>query len=258
MARHKANSPPWRLILRDLLFRLTAGAAIIFLLALILVSCGRSIRNSDFFKIEDIIIKGKQNLDLSYLKGRNIFSLAIARESAELAEVYPDFKFVRIVRVLPNRLFVDFISRKPVALVKLYRYFCVDEEAVLFDLPREEAPDLPLILGLETKIFGPKSGRKYNLKELNLALEAVGEFKKSRALKDYKITTVNAAKAASLSLSITPGQVKGIEIKIGEDDLGARLNILANLLFQEKKAVGKIKYIDLRFKEPVIKYNDAQ
>ena len=47
----------------------------------------------------------------------------------------------------------------------------------------------------------------------------------------------------------------GLEIKIGQDNIRDRINILSNLLIQLRDELGNIKYIDLRFKEPVIKLN---
>ncbi|MBI4972389.1 MAG: hypothetical protein HZA27_01055 [Candidatus Omnitrophica bacterium] len=241
---------------------------VIFLIICFVVGLGYILRQLDFFKIKEVILKKDVRADLSYLKGQNIFTLDLSKESRYILQSYPTYKKIRLVRILPDRLFVDFVKRVALAQVKLYRYFCVDEDAVLFDGELQE--ELPLIVGLETKIFGPKLGRKYNVKELELALNIIKEIRRNRILKKCSIkkidvtTTSNAAFFLPLPAK-AQGQVKvkkvaspaAIEIKIGEDRLRDKVNFLSTLLVQVRKDLANIKYIDLRFKEPVIKFNDV-
>lgn len=256
-----------------LLFNLTQGLRrglrliifiIIIFLAIIFVTGHllRILKDSDYFKTKDIITYGTDSVDLSsvdlsYLKGRNIFLVDLQKESGYISQLYPTYKKVRLIRILPNRLFIDFLKRTPLGIVKLYRYFCVDDESVLFNLPYDKLKELnlPLILGLETKIFGPKSGKKYNVRELALALNIIKEIEANKALKDYKIKKIDVANPAHASFFINEGE---LEIKINEEDIKDKVNILSNLLIQLKKDLANIRYIDLRFKEPVIKLKDVK
>lgn len=229
---------------------------IIFLGALFTVrNLLKLFKASDYFKIKDIIIFSEENIvDLSYLKGENIFTVDLQKEAGYLMEQYPIYRKISLVRILPNRISINFIKRKPVAVIKLYRYFYVNEEAILFDMPEElENQDLPLILGLETKIFGPKIGRRYNIKELTIALNIIKELNLNRALKDYKIKRIDVANLSNASFTI-----KELEIKLDAYNIKDKFNILAGLLNQLKNDLNNIKYIDLRFKEPVIKLNEAK
>jgi cell division septal protein FtsQ len=225
----------------------------------------------DYFKIKDIVVretepfdgstslvinpKSARGFDLSSLKGRNIFTVNLQKESRYILEFYNAYKNVRLIRILPNRLCVDFIKRKPLAYIQLYRYFCVDEEAVLFDItPELGEPDLPLILGLDTKIFGPKSGKVYNIRELMLALNIIKAVQKNNELKDCKIKKIDVAYPSNTSFFTTDG----LEIRLGDDGIEDKINILSTLLIQVKNELANIKYIDLRFREPVIKFKNAQ
>jgi len=224
----------------------------------------RILKNSNYFRIKDIVVS-ENNIDLSYLKGQNIFGIDLQRESGYISRAYPTYRKIRLIRILPNRLFVNFIKRRAFAYIKLYRYFCVDEDLVLFDMPQQlEEPDLPLVLGLETKIFGPKTGTKYNVKELALALNIIKNAKTNKSLKGYKIKRIDVANLSSASFFIIPasnyprGEVSKeypvlLEIKIGQDNIKDKINILSGLLGQVKNDWNNIKYIDLRFKEAVIK-----
>lgn len=237
-----------------LLFNLILIVIIFLGLIFITGSSLRTLKTLDYFKIKDIVIKETASVDLSYLKGRNILSVNLKEESRYASQLYPDYKKVRLMRILPNRLFVDFIRRRPLAYIKLYRYFCVDEDAVLFDIPDSGKEDLPVISGLDTKIFGPKVGQKYNIKELETSLEIIKEVQKNKLLKDYKIKKIDVASLSNTSFFTA----SGLEVKLGQDNIKDKINILSGLLLQVKNDLGNIKYIDLRFKEPVIKLNDVK
>jgi hypothetical protein len=47
-------------------------------------------------------------------------------------------------------------------------------------------------------------------------------------------------------------------VRIGEGSIKQKMMILGGLLIQAEKGLQNIKYIDLRFKEPVIKLNNAK
>lgn len=244
------------------------GCIIIILLgaSFMLVNLIKILQTSDYFKVRDIIVSQDNRIDLSYLKDKNIFSIDLKRESGYIAKYYPAYRKIRLVRLLPNRLFVNFIKRKPTAIIKLYRELFVDEEQVIFDIPQErelEYSDLPLILGLETKIFGLKSGAQYNIKELTLALNIVKEVKSNRVLRDYTIKRINVANLSDASFYLLPKnqaatEIKALEVKFGADNMEGKFNVLTGLLTQDKNGLGNIEYIDLRFKEPVIKLKDVK
>ncbi len=271
MRKHKFNLPPVVYVkLRNLAVELIIISIIIFFSGRFIIKQVRNaLEDSDYFKIKDIIVsKPEEGLDFSYLVGRNIFNLDLEKESRYISELYPDYKKVRLVRILPNRLFVGFTERKPKALVKLYRYFFTDSDLVLFNVPVNlEETDLPVIVGLETKIFGAKSGKRYNIKELAEALNIIKELKINNALKKYKIKRIDVASLANASFFLqlsdyTKGQAittqEVLEVKMGQDDTSDKIRILGDLFNQLKNDLSNIKYIDLRFKEPVIKLREVK
>lgn len=254
--------------------RLIATVLIIFLASLFFIGyIWKTMRTASYFQIKDIIVREADITGPTYLKGRNIFSVDLRSESRYLLETYPIYRKVKLVRVLPNRIFVDFIKRNPIAFLKLYKYFALDEEGVLFyALSEPQELELPVILGLETKIFGPKPGRRYNIKELALALNIIREVRANKILRNYKIKKIDVTNPAQTSIFIllqrqpldySKGQMlisveDLLEVKIGQDDIKDKVVILTGLITQEKFNLASIKYIDLRFKEPVIKLKDAK
>jgi len=225
-----------------------------------------AIRNWDYLKIKEIIIARNNLADLAYLRGKNIFNIDLSNESRYILETYPDYRKVRLIRIFPNRLYVDFVRRQPLANIRLYRYFYVDEDLVLFNInPQDEqVEDLPVIVGLETKIFGVRSGRKENVKELVAAVNIIKGMAKNKSLRDYKIKKIDVSSFDNLSffvllpnanlgkgrLNPTPALV---EVKFGQGNVEGKIRVLAGLLDQLRKDRASLKYIDLRFKEPVVK-----
>ncbi len=259
MTKRKIN-PPIKLVISRII--------VIITLVFITGYFGAALKNLDYFKIKDIAFnKPEGTFDFSYLLGRSIFNVDLKKESRYISGLYPVYKNIRLFKILPNRLFIGFTDRKALAYVKLYRYFCVDTDLVLFDSAQEQlAKDLPVITGLERKILGPKPGKRQNIKELITALNIIKEIETNSALKKYKIERINVTNPADISCFIQisdypKGQVKAdfkaLEVKMGQDDIGDKVRILAGLFAQLNDDIRNIKYIDLRFKEPVVKFNEG-
>ena len=230
------------------------SVVILVLLFALILCLGYALTNLRYFKIGYIICDEDTLVDLSYLKGRNIFAVDLKKESLYLAGLYPAYKRIRLVKVFPDRIFADFTERRPIAYVKLSRYFCVDDDLVLFDMPKEaEEIQLPLILGLERRIFAPRLGSKVNSRELGLAVTIIKEARANQVLKDYQIKRIDVPGLNNASLFI----VDGLEVRISQDDIKAKMEILGTLLNEEKDNLDNVKYIDLRFREPVIKLKSA-
>lgn len=226
---------------------------------------------AEFFAVKQVLVRNSIN-QFEYLKGRNIFDLNLSSEARNVLSKCPDCRKVRFTRILPNCIVVDFLKRKPVALVKFYKNFAIDEQGVLFlpDLATEGA-GLPVIYGLETKIFAPKPGINYQRTELNLALSIINEFKAIKAFSEFTLKSIDVASLGSAGFFILlPRQIvnytlvvpqvewRGFEVHTGVSNIRQKMMILGGLLTQERKEWANIKYIDLRFKEPLIKLNNAK
>lgn len=242
------------------------------ILFVIFYSIGWAAKKSDFFKVKEIIINGNDGakINLDYLKGRGIFSIDLEKEEDAALRIYPVCKAIKLIKILPNRVFADFVMRKPLAYVRLYKYFYVDEDGILFDAPlAPEQFELPVISGLEAKIFGPKKGQRCQIKELNAALKIIKAIKNNVVLNKLIIKKVDAADLASVSIfltlfSATENQAADktaeaadiLEVKFGQGYINEKADILGNLFVQGKNDLRNIKYIDLRFNDPVIKFKE--
>ncbi|MEW6101428.1 MAG: cell division protein FtsQ/DivIB [Candidatus Omnitrophota bacterium] len=228
----------------------------------------RRLQRSEYFKIKNIVARGLKASDLSYLYGSSFFNVDLEKESDYIRQSFPQCSQVRLIRVFPNCLFADCIKRIPQAIVKLQKYFYVDKEGVLFyNLGAYQRHDLPMILGLENRISSPKSGKKYNLTELSLALEIIEEIRRDKFLSAHQIKNIELTSPEGASVFLFPDRVSplkekavltALEVKVGSEDIKSKIFILSGLMEQTKVDLSRIKYIDLRFKEPVIKLKDAK
>ncbi len=244
---------------------------ILLAISLLLGYIWKVLTTSDFFTVKQVFVRDSGQ-SFEYLKGRNIFKLDLNNESLRALSKCADCRKVRFLRILPNCVIVDFLKRKPVALAKFYKNYAVDQQGVFFSpIGTAEEADLPVIYGLETKIFGPKPGVKYKRPEIDLALSVIQEFRVNRTLRGFSLKRIDVANLQSAGLFVLlPKQAVdytkpipqvgwvGFEVRIGEGSIKQKLMILGGLLMQADKEWAGIKYIDLRFKEPVIKLNNVK
>lgn len=205
----------------------------------------RYLTTAEYFKIKDS----------PYFAGQNIFKVNLQKETQRLSKQYPDYKRIGLRRLMPNDVMVDFQLRQAVAKVKLSnKYFYVDEEGVLFHPVGQEYDNLqlPLIIGLDTRIFLPRSGVKYNEHSLLTTLEFINNLNKDSELsREVKIKEINLKNINDVFLFTTTD----CKVNLGIiDSLNKRLSILQRLVSEIDTDLSKIEYIDLRFREPVVKY----
>ncbi len=245
---------------------------IIVVLAIAVNFILRIFTTSGYFNIKEVVVSGKPDKEINYLKGRNIFLLDLRKESESIARYSPESLRVNLVRIFPDRIFVDFVQRKPVALVSLYRYFAVDENGVLFEAyPVVQGKSLTVITGLNSKITKVIPGEKVQSKELALALAIIREAKKFRNLSGLEIQKIDIEGVDYVTILIPveeggkgysdwhpPERQKTLEVRISRGNILEKIAVMSGLIGQEKNNLKDIKYIDLRFNEPVIKFKDAK
>lgn len=230
-------------------------AIILLAISLLIGYIWKELITSEFFAVKLVLVRNSDK-PFDYLKGKNILSLDLNKESQKALLGCPDCRKVRFARIFPDCVLVDFLKRQPVALVKFYKIFAIDEHGVLFNPgDSEEYSGLPVIYGLETKIFAPKLGVKYQRPEMSLALSIINEFKANKVFEEFKLKRVDVADPPRAGFFMfLPRQ--GFEVRVGPTNIREKLLILGGLLMQARKEWNNIKYIDLRFKEPVIKLNN--
>jgi len=236
-------------------FRLAPYVIILTLCLSLSVAVVKFLKNSSYFDIEQIICSDierqselKQILDL---KEKNIFSLDLKAVSEKLQDEYPQAAQIVISRIFPDKLLVEFRERIPVAKFQLSnKDFFIDNGAVVLDHSKDyDKTQLTTLKGLNISFKDLKPGQKLRFKNVSLALDLLGRINKIPLLKQYKVQELDISNLNKISFVIH----EEIVILTRKVDFNKKLNILISLLRQLESELDQINYIDLRFKDPVIK-----
>src|SRR3989338_3872730 len=164
-----------------------------------------------YFNISRIVIKGAEEDKYagfkahftSRLMGKNIFSQKLSLIKRQIEEELGDVECRAIQRRLPGELILFLSDRSAIAQLKLGRFYPIDASAMIMDNPSDLAkPFLPVILGLEGAIEGPKKGKLCSVLELKKALSLIERKNSAPNLGDYLITRVSLAKNKTSSFFI--------------------------------------------------------
>ena len=211
------------------------------------------IEDAKVFEIKVIESTTETRIDytkkLSYLLGESIFNVNLKAAQGKLQAAYPQAAQIRIFRQLPNKIVIDFKERRPLARVSLNgKIAVVSSDGFIMAMTAIGETELPFIAGVSPsgKIA---VGRKIDRKNLRVALEIIMLFEKTPSLKAQRIYKMDVSNLSKINLYLN----EKLNAIIDQDDLGRQVNTLGIVLAKANLDLGEILYIDLRFKEPVIK-----
>lgn len=220
-------------------------------------SIANFIQQAEAFKIAAVSMPANLSLDLpSNLIGKNIWFTNLNYLSEQLQSQRPDLKEIRVTRQLPNVIRVHAIERIAAAQVKLDRWYIVDTDG--FILPGGTAQPLESLVRLSGFIRSEiplKIGKLNSDERLKLALRILPVVRRSPALSSTKLLELNVSDMQQIRF-VMDGDV---EVRCGtEAELEAHLSRLqATLKLLAKQRPISIRYIDVRFQDPVISPEEA-
>jgi cell division septal protein FtsQ len=233
-------------------------AVLVFVTAALAAYAVQSLKRLPVFKVKDVIIRegasirGDRNDDFQYLKGKNIFTLDLKKHAQFIQSMYPACRSARLVRFLPDQMCVDLMKRTAVACINTQPPLYIDDRFIFFEsIDAAVGRGLPVIVSSETsgKRFSP--GTRCGNAGILFAVRVIQQ---AKTLRGYSIERIEVRDAANASLYF-PGD---LEVRIGADRLDDTLQILGSLLSQVGNGKSNIEYIDLRFKDPVIRFKGKE
>jgi len=211
--------------------------------------------NSPRFTVRGVVMEGKRpgsSVDYAELdkmiRGKNIFKLDFKDIRRYALDTYAELLEIKLKKSFPDTVIVTTVLRKAVAQISKGRYYPVDKDAVILSgVEDRPLPEVPIISGVR---FNPakKIGAEAGSERLDKALSLLSVLKASGALDGHDLVEIDMSSLRNVIFFLEDG----LEIKIGREDYGSRLANLKKILSQEKITLSEIRYIDLRFKEPVI------
>ena len=228
----------------------------IFTLFILFIFSGKILfllRQWDYFAVKDIwyesSLKSIEASELANLKGKNLFEIDLKKVQRQLQLRYPQFANLQVIKRFPNQILVVARQRTPFAQAKISaRYVILDERGHALSSMGDPDGRLPLITGLRLPKGRMTIGSLIENEDLQVALGIIRVFRTERALVSYKISKIDVGNLSEIYFSLT----ESLKVIIDEENFRHKLRILALVLSQAKSELNTVKYIDLRFKEPIL------
>ena len=212
--------------------------------------------NSTTFQLTEVKIlnigtlTSEQSFQFSELqRGENLIQLDLVGVQQVIKRKHPEFKEVKVRRVLPNRVEILLKRRTPVAQVAYARFVQVDKDLVV--LPNSSPTpfrNLPVIEGAPLPRGGLAVGAAIEDAGTKRALWLMDIVKRKNILRKHTLTKVDIADVRNTSFIVD----NAIEIRIGNGHFIERLKILDQILKTQPLDPARMRYIDLRFDDPVV------
>ena len=180
--------------------------------------------------------------------GENIWAVDLTLLAEQLKRQQPWLKQVRVIRQLPDTIRVHAVQRLPVVQVRIDRWHAVDREG--FILPQGVAlPDETLIRLTVDRGTPLRAGAESPDERLQTGLRILASLRRSPALVSRRVTEINLSDPNAIRFTLD----EEMEIRCGsEDELDGHLKRLQATLRAIAKQDLAVRYIDLRFHDPVV------
>ncbi len=205
---------------------------------------------SDAFAVTTIQMPAGTALRVPEVRGQNLWSVDVRAMAEALNAQQPELAWVRVTRVIPSTLKVDVLERTPAAQVQLGQWHTVDREGFVFDTSTAQPqPDLVILKGVADPKSPLAAGRVNANERLMLGVRLARVIAQAPVLKGHTVTTLDVGDPRQVSFILDDG----IEVRCGsEEELAGQLSRLEAVLRRLARQSLAIRYIDVRFPEPVI------
>lgn len=213
----------------------------------------RLFRHADYFKVRSVVIDPSLQFidkrDLENLIGKNIFTADLRTVQRRLSRKYPQASRLRVVRRFPDQLWVAARRRLPLTQIQIQdRTFTLDEEGIMLPVREKEDKNLPLIVTAKPDRRTLVRGLPLRGADVRTALEIIKRFRSDDKLSSYAVTKINTENLSKIYVVLS----NGLQVIVDRDKIAQKIRVLGVVLSQGKLDLDRVKYIDLRFKEPII------
>lgn len=182
--------------------------------------------------------------------GANIWAVDLDDVAEHLQRQQPWLKTVRIIRELPDSLRVEVVQRSPIAQVRLDAWYALDREGFIMPQGQDTpSPGLVQLLGTETPKAPLRTGQPNRSERLHLALRVLETVRSSPIAILRRLSAIDVSDPNQISLVLDDST----EVRCGtEEELSVQLGRLRSALEQLARQQVGVRYIDVRFQEPVV------
>jgi cell division septal protein FtsQ len=228
--------------------------AALMVVALILTGMWRFFSFAEAFAVEHVDIPSQVQFNLPQgIEGRNIWQVDIRSLASDFHRQQPWLEQVRVIRRLPDTIVVQPIQRIPIAVVRLGRWHPIDTAG--FILPQEySVEDLPKLSGFQKAGVELVAGQLNDHPIVLQSLRVLKRLQVASVLAGRRVEELDATDANMLRFTLNGG----LEVFCGREiELDQHLQRLADALAIIEERGMDVRYIDVRFQDPVVAPKDA-
>jgi len=212
--------------------------------------------SSELFRVHDVVIDPSIRFidvsELRRLKGRNIFSVDITKLQARIKAQYPQISDLQVMRDLPDRIRV--LAKKRDALFQTPvkgRVLLVDADGVAMYYVNEPV-DVPVVRGALPAPAKVVLGAPLAAKPVVVATGIMRGFRSHPRTASLKVASVDVENLSKITVLLA----SGMKVILDGDNYTRKLDVLEMMMAQKKVDFTQVKYVDLRFTEPVLGENN--
>ncbi|MFA6379078.1 MAG: cell division protein FtsQ/DivIB [Candidatus Omnitrophota bacterium] len=215
------------------------------------------VKDSSYFRVRRITCsvpsRAKSLEKFLYLRNQSIFDVKLAGLQKQLEWLFPEVGQVRVFKRFPDEIRIVLQERSPYAVLALgVNHFVIDRQGFVISKDLAFQGAFPLIRGLHAPSGGISLGQRIVGEQLQIALNILDSFSQAKALRSFVIVKMDVGNLSRISLYLGDQ----LEVVVDQEDVQGKINTLGVILEKVKLDWERIRYIDLRFKEPVIKYDE--
>ena len=205
-----------------------------------------------FYDDKNVLRRGSSGgIEDKRVLGANIFLVDLNDLKERIESAHPELRDIVVRRALPDRLIVQARQRLAVAQVYGDRLYSIDKDGVFLPYANNSVEGgIPLISGI--RVAGPARSSAVQKERIKKALFLIDALSVNKKLSAYRIKTVDVADIRNISFFLSAKDAEKVEIKIGDGEFNKRLDVLATIMEQLGQDIGRVKYIDLRFEDPIV------
>jgi len=205
-----------------------------------------------FYDDKNVLRRGSSGgIEDKRVLGANIFLVDLNDLKERIEAAHPELRDIVVRRALPDRLIIQARQRLAVAQVYGDRLYSIDKDGVFLPYANNSVEgDIPLISGI--RVAGPARSSAVQKERIKKALFLIDALSVNKKLLMYRIKTVDISDIRNISFFLSAKDAEKVEIKIGDGEFNKRLDVLATIMEQLGQDIGRVKYIDLRFEDPIV------
>lgn len=211
------------------------------------------LRHSGYFAIREVLyhpsLKFMASEQTPNFKGRNLFALDLQKTQRQLQMHYPQIMNLRVVKRFPGQLLIIAKQRIPFAQMQIRNQTVIlDEDGIILSAGSALDGQLPFVTGIRFFQGRIIPGLQIKSRALDLALKVIEAIKDNDQLSALSVKSVDVGNASQIYFTIDDN----LKIIIDQENIDHKLELLALIFSKAKAELEGVKYIDLRFKEPIL------